>query len=891
MKKFLTTLSKKLLLLGIAVGMSALFSTTAFAANKVVDFSTITSQTFALNQAATAVTPTIIITDDGTTATITAANDIKLRIPAGATNVVWDATDTSITINDAGAMVKITKAAGGACVAGAACTVTVTYADANKTMIIPVETNFAATDSIQITTLTTTMSTFTAEFDNIGLGISTDADNTEDTNCGTGAQACNTQTIVSGENIDVGAVTIASAAAQKFAQNQAAVAISAITITEDAVSPVLNSTDDIRITIPSGSNFIWDSADTTLILTDGNGTPLADTGKVTSCTASPCTVTLSATNFENSGRTLFIPLAGAFAAADAFVISGINYKTFSARSAGTDNLDLDVAPASTVVNVDTAAISVSTPTILSSAAQQFTTGMNTQPLDWTITVTEDASVVIINATDNLRIKIPSTFNMNFDPSDTSITAGGTGVVAVGVSAAGIACGAAPCTVTLVASDYKQADGTTACTAAAGDCRTLIVPIVAAPTVGQTITITGASLFNFSSASTADNLELEVVAATIYGTAAVDEDNVTMTVVVGTTRDRTGPSAPTGVSVTDQGVLTWTDPTNSDLKEIEVLKGVGNDPVSGTPIAIVAKGIKTYTDTGVQVGQTVSYILRAKDTANNYSANTATVTVVIAAAAIEETTEDEAVDDTTVDETTGDEATGDDEMADDATDETTGDDMTDADDAADDDMADEEDSDEEMIEVGADLSGHWSEPVFTTMIRYGIVEGDAGTGNVRPDGYLNRAEAGTLLYRVLGLGEPSAPSTAPFSDVIKTHWSAGYIAYLKSLELVTGNPNGTYGPANNINRAEFVTLAMRVCYYVSCEAQEEIDDLRAGSKTDAYRDLADGWYTANVTAATELGFVSGRTCTGGKCFDANSNITRAEATAILYRMFNTYLEER
>ena len=637
MKKLVIALSKRLLLLSIVIGASALMASTAFAANKVIDFGTITSQTFAKNQGATAFAPTIIVTDDGTTPTITEANDIRLVIPAGATNVVWDATDTSIIINDTGADAKIQQTAGGAACSGTGeCTVTVTYADSNKTMIIPVAPGgFAAADSIQIKTLTTTMTTFTAEFDDIGLELSTNGDGTAEADCGAGgATACNTQTLAAGENIDVGAVIIASAAAQKFATNQAAVAISAITLTEDAASPVLNSTDDIRITIPSGSNFIWDTADTTLTLTDGAGTPLADTGKVTSCAASPCTVTLTGANFEDSGRTLFIPLAGAFAAGDAFVITGINYKTFSARSAGTDNLDLDVAPGSTVVSTDTAAISVSTPTISSSAAQQFTSGMNTQPLDWTITMTEDASVAIIGAANDFVIKIPSAFNMNFDPADTGgITVGGIAatVAKVAQSQGGAVCASATtCTVTPL---YFQADGTSACTAAAGNCRAMRVPIDAATlAAGDILTVTGASLFNFSSASTADNLELEVVAAASYGTAAVDEDNQTITVVVGSStkgKDKTPTAAPTNFKVSDEAVLTWTDPTATDLKEIEILKGIGSDPVNGTPIAIVAKGVKTYTDSSAVAGQTLKYIIRAKDTSNNISANSETVTITVA----------------------------------------------------------------------------------------------------------------------------------------------------------------------------------------------------------------------------------------------------------------------
>jgi hypothetical protein len=175
-----------------------------------------------------------------------------------------------------------------------------------------------------------------------------------------------------------------------------------------------------------------------------------------------------------------------------------------------------------------------------------------------------------------------------------------------------------------------------------------------------------------------------------------------------------------------------------------------------------------------------------------------------------------------------------------------------------------------------------------MAEEGIVTGDP-SGTFRPNDSLNRAEAAAILYRVLGFADPSAPTTKPFPDVAIDTWYAGYINELLDLDLVNGNPDGTYQPAESINRAEFLKLAMSVYYYVSDEeTQAEIDALKAGAKTTAYEDLATAWYTSTVTAATELGFVSGKTCTGGKCFDAAAEITRAEATTILYNMFYAYL---
>jgi len=185
----------------------------------------------------------------------------------------------------------------------------------------------------------------------------------------------------------------------------------------------------------------------------------------------------------------------------------------------------------------------------------------------------------------------------------------------------------------------------------------------------------------------------------------------------------------------------------------------------------------------------------------------------------------------------------------------------------------------------DALEHWAKTEIEKMSTEGIVKGDPD-GNFRPDDNLNRAEAAALVYRVLGLGEPNVPFEKPFSDVEGTAWYAGYLNDLKEMGLVAGNPDGTYRPNNNINRAEFLTLAMNVYYHLApVEVQQHINVLKTGDKTTTYADLGDDWYTGTVTAATTLGFVHGSACsTGGMCFNATNQITRAEATVILYNMF-------
>ncbi len=190
----------------------------------------------------------------------------------------------------------------------------------------------------------------------------------------------------------------------------------------------------------------------------------------------------------------------------------------------------------------------------------------------------------------------------------------------------------------------------------------------------------------------------------------------------------------------------------------------------------------------------------------------------------------------------------------------------------------------------DIGNHWAQSQITAMTSEGIVKGNAD-GTFKPDANLNRAEAATLLYRILGLPEPPAAVTMPpFSDVGLSDWFAGYVKALKDSEFVGGYSDGTYKPGNEINRAEFLTMAMNVYYSLADDATKaNIDTLKTGAMTDFYSDLdLTAWYASTVTAATELGFIQGSACGETRCFRAGDDITRAEATTILYNMFKVML---
>lgn len=322
------------------------------------------------------------------------------------------------------------------------------------------------------------------------------------------------------------------------------------------------------------------------------------------------------------------------------------------------------------------------------------------------------------------------------------------------------------------------------------------------------------------------------------------------------------------------MISWDDPTNDDTSSIQILRGVDPTPVSGSVYATVAAGVGYYIDTDVEEGDVVTYQLRPTDGSDTGDL-TEEVSFTVGSSSSDAT--DDSTDDTSDDTV--------DDTSDDSTDDTT-DDTTDDEGTTDDDVEEEDDM-VEYVSSFSDTEDHWAMEEIEVMVEAGVVEGNPD-GSFDPDGNLNRAEAAALLWRVLMMGEPSEATEDPFSDVSMMEWYAAYIAGLKSLELVEGNPDGTYEPSEEINRAEFLQLAVNVYEYLD-HSDVAYDYDYEMVLDEAYEDMeSSAWYAGTVAWATYLGYVQGSECEGGMCFNASSSITRAEATKILYNMFSDML---
>ena len=100
------------------------------------------------------------------------------------------------------------------------------------------------------------------------------------------------------------------------------------------------------------------------------------------------------------------------------------------------------------------------------------------------------------------------------------------------------------------------------------------------------------------------------------------------------------------------------------------------------------------------------------------------------------------------------------------------------------------------------------------------------------------------------------------------WAVEAVKSLAEKGIVTGIGNGQFAPADQVTRAEFVTMLMRAFGQ---------DVTASGEEASEFSDVADNeWYTDKICKAVSLGIVQG-----------NDPISRQDMMVMSYRTLNTF----
>ena len=123
----------------------------------------------------------------------------------------------------------------------------------------------------------------------------------------------------------------------------------------------------------------------------------------------------------------------------------------------------------------------------------------------------------------------------------------------------------------------------------------------------------------------------------------------------------------------------------------------------------------------------------------------------------------------------------------------------------------------------------------------------GNGEVRPQNNITRAEVATIFFRLLtdDVRDENLTKTNRYSDVAATSWYNTAVSTLSSMGIITGYPDGTFGPQRDITRAETMTLVNRVLN----RQPETEDDLLPNMTVWTDNASPKAWYYLAVQEAT------------------------------------------
>lgn len=140
------------------------------------------------------------------------------------------------------------------------------------------------------------------------------------------------------------------------------------------------------------------------------------------------------------------------------------------------------------------------------------------------------------------------------------------------------------------------------------------------------------------------------------------------------------------------------------------------------------------------------------------------------------------------------------------------------------------------------------------------------GTFGPDQNMTRAEAAQMFYNLLL--EKDVEITVEFVDVPEDAWYATPVNTLASLGILSGVGDGQFDPDRSITRAEFTVIAMKFAN-------------TSGGGVNIFSDVnEDDWFYSAVVDSTQYGWINGYP---DGTFRPEATISRAEVTVIVNHM--------
>jgi hypothetical protein len=176
------------------------------------------------------------------------------------------------------------------------------------------------------------------------------------------------------------------------------------------------------------------------------------------------------------------------------------------------------------------------------------------------------------------------------------------------------------------------------------------------------------------------------------------------------------------------------------------------------------------------------------------------------------------------------------------------------------------SDSYEIFADVDSNDHYAEAI--EYLKENSIIGGYPDGSFLPEGSLNRAELLKILVEGVGIS-PDESMYADCFDDVADDWYAKYVCYAKEQGWIQGYADGTFKPAQEVNKVEAIKMMLEV-FNVTVVNYEEIplNDV-----------IASEWYANYIYTAYSLGLLEEES----GAYGVGDSILRGQVSENLYRL--------
>ena len=162
------------------------------------------------------------------------------------------------------------------------------------------------------------------------------------------------------------------------------------------------------------------------------------------------------------------------------------------------------------------------------------------------------------------------------------------------------------------------------------------------------------------------------------------------------------------------------------------------------------------------------------------------------------------------------------------------------------------------------------------------------GTFRPRTAVTREQLVSMVIEALdaqdniSIALPSQVTSSPFSDVPRDRWSAAKIQFASQSGIVSGDPEGTFRPSDEVTRAEMMAILRRAAEYRK-RTLGQSTALTPTQATFAFSDIEGHWAADVISTLSGYCGIASPVNESGRAFAPNSDALRNYAATAVVRL--------